>query len=56
MAKQVAYAGGSKRKHWAKNVFFRAFKQKDLKRPRYHFCSDCLRQCWKTENSPKPYQ
>lgn len=28
------------------NVFFTAFKQKDGKRPRLNFCTNCLKKCW----------
>ena len=35
-----------KAKVGASNVFFKAFKQKDRKREKYHICTDCLKKCW----------
>ena len=43
-----------------RNVFFKAFKQKDAKRPRDSFCTDCLKKYWEkrqyTSKLPKNYE
>eukprot|EP00795_Rhopilema_esculentum_P014117 gene14117-5111_t len=42
------------------NPFFKAFKQKDSKRAKYHICTDCLKKCWKkrefTSTLPERYE